>query len=421
MTKRKTIHYAWVILLAVSLIRGIAGPGINASSGLFLLPVSTELGIGVGQLSLYLSVSSIAMLLFLPAAGKLFNRYDVKTMVLAGAVLQAGGFFLLGFMNHVWAWYLISIPIAMGGVILVNLLGPVMINRWFSKNVGLVMGVTMTITSILGAVFQPLMTTLIEGRGWRFTYRGFGIFALCLILLIGFSLLKSRPEDKNLEAHGEAEASECSKAAVDKTEGVAQKDAVKMFAFYALLFFMVVLTGFASFQQHITTFGLGLGFPMTAIGKALSISMIGSAVGSILIGFFSDRIGILPTSVAVLCIGLIAIMMFAFNGGVFVVFVLATFLHGLAASSIGVVAPLLTTKFFGFKDYEKLFSLVMIGAPLASIVLLPAYGFIYDLYGSYHLVFLFLLAALITAAVGLVLGYRSSKKTKTTIAAVKKS
>lgn len=410
MTKRKTIHYAWVILLAVSLIRGIAGPGINASSGLFLLPVSTELGIGVGQLSLYLSVSSIAMMLFLPAAGKLFNRYSVKKMILAGAVLQAGGFILLGFMNRVWAWYFISIPIAMGGVILVNLLGPVMINRWFSKNVGLVMGFMMTITSILGAVFQPLMTTLIDGSGWRFTYRGFGIFALCTILLIGCSLLKSWPGEKNLKAHGEADASEFAKAAVDKTEGVSQKDAVKMFAFYALLLFMVVLTGFASFQQHITTFGLGLGFPMTAIGKALSISMIGSAVGSILIGFFSDRIGILPTSVAVLCIGLIAIMMFAFNGGVFAVFVLATFLHGLAASSIGVVAPLLTTKFFGFKDYEKLFSLVMIGAPLASIVLLPAYGFIYDLYGSYHLVFLFLLAALITAAVGLVLGYRSSRK-----------
>lgn len=414
---RNQMHYAWVILLAVSLIRGVAGPGINGSSGVFLSPVSAELGVGVGQLSLYLSVSSIATLLWLPMAGKLFHKYGVKTMVLAGALLQAGAFTMLGVMNNVWAWYLLSIPWAMGAVLLVNLLGPVLINRWFSKNVGLVMGIMMTITSLLGAVFQPVMASLIDTRGWRFTYGGFGVFALVFLLVVGFSLLRGWPKEKHLLPYGETEevtdlagnSSVVQATTSRKTEGIAQKDAVKMPAFYTLMLFMIVLTGFATFQQHITTFGLGLGFPLTFIGKALSISMIGSAIGSLLIGFFSDWVGVVPTSVAVLGIGFIAVALFAFGSELAALFALATFLHGLAASSIGVVAPLLTTKFFGFKDYETLFSLVMLGAPLASIVLMPAYGFLYDRFGNYNVVLGFLLIALVVAGIGLVTGYKNSK------------
>lgn len=414
MKKINKIHYAWIILLAVSLIRGVAGPAINASSGVFLSPVAADLGVGIGQLSLYLSISSIATLVWLPIAGNLLNKYSVKTIVLIGALLQTVAFAILGFMNNVWAWYILAIPLAMGAVLLVNLLGPVLINRWFVKNVGLVMGLMMTITSILGAIFQPTLANLIDTKGWRFTYSGFGIFALILILIVGFFLLKNSPKEKNLQPYGEEDRKVSSEQALastnDKNKGVTQKEAVKTVAFYSLLVFMIVLTGFAAFQQHITTFGLGLGFSMTTIGQALSISMIGSAVGSILIGIFSDRLGIIPTSIVVLGIGFIATVLFAFGGNTFFVFALATFLHGLAISAIGVVAPLLTTKFFGFKDYEKLFSLIMIGSPLASIILMPVYGFIYDTFGSYNIVFVFLLVALVVAAIGLIIGYKDSKK-----------
>ena len=41
-------HYAWFILAAVILIRGFAGGGINMTSGLFLSPVSKEIGVGIG-------------------------------------------------------------------------------------------------------------------------------------------------------------------------------------------------------------------------------------------------------------------------------------------------------------------------------------------------------------------------------------
>lgn len=411
------MHYAWIILIAVSLIRGVAGPGINASSGIFMTPVSESLGIGVGKLSVYMSVSSIVMMIWLPAAGKIYQKLSVRIVAISGILIQTIAFMALGFMNNVWAWYILAIPLAMGAVLIVNLLGPLLINRWFAKNIGLVMGIMMMVTSLSGAVFQPVLTNLVEGIGWQKSYLYFGIFALIFMLAVSLLFLRDEPKDKGLKAYGIHEVfrdekdKEGRSGAQQKKYGVYAAVALKTPAFYSLLFFMIVITGFAAFQQHIATFGLGIGLGMSAIGKALSISMIGAAVGSVLIGVLSDRLGIVPVSIGVLVMGIGSVILFFVAGDAGVaVFILATFLHGLAASAIGVVAPLLTTKFFGNLDYEKLFSVVMTGSPMASVVLMPAYGFIYDIFKSYNIVLIFLFCALALAALGLMAGYRNSKK-----------
>ena len=91
-------HYAWFILAAVILIRGFAGGGINMTSGLFLSPVSKEIGVGIGSLSIYLSITSVVMVLWLPTAGRLINKYDIRLMALAGAVVQTLSFASFGFL-----------------------------------------------------------------------------------------------------------------------------------------------------------------------------------------------------------------------------------------------------------------------------------------------------------------------------------
>lgn len=414
MSKTKKFHYAWVILIALSLIRGISGPALNGSSGLFLTPVSEGIGVGIGQLSLYLSISSIATMIWLPIAGIIINKYSVKTVVILGVSLQALSFSALGFMNSVWGWYILSIPLAMGAVLLVNLLGPVLINRWFVAKKGFVMGMMMTITSLLGAVFQPLLTSLIANTGWRNTYTVFGIASFVCITVIALVFLKNSPKDKNIKPYGnvEAEAERLTTNEDKQSPSISAKTATKSPAFFLLFIFMICFTGFVVFSQHIPTFGSNNGLSTQTIGAALSLSMIGSAIGSILIGIFSDKVGIIPTTISVLVIGAVSVTMFLFGGNGFAFFSIATFLHGLATSAIGVVAPLLTSMFFGSKDYEKLFSLVMMGSPLASIILLPSYGFIYDKVGNYNIVLIFMIVILGVGGISLLIGAKNSKKLK---------
>ena len=97
--KKDRLHFAWFVLLGVILIRGFAGGGLNTVSALFLPPVAAELGVGIGSLAIYLSITSVVMVFWLPIAGRIINRYDIRIVVLAGALLQACSFAAFGRMN----------------------------------------------------------------------------------------------------------------------------------------------------------------------------------------------------------------------------------------------------------------------------------------------------------------------------------
>lgn len=411
MNDKKKWHYAWIILIGVILIRGFAGGGINMTAGLFLAPVSQDIGVGIGTLSLYLSISSIFMLIWLPIAGKLMNKYDIRWMVIVGAVLQAGSFMLFGLMNSVYGWYILAIPNVMGATILVNLLGPILIHRWFAKNTGSMMGILMACVGIFGAVLQPITTRIIGHNGWRVAYRVIGGLTFIAVMISVLFFIRSYPKDKNTTIYGAGEVvaeakDKPAKVYKDIDEGVATRSS----AFLLLLLFMICITGVGVFVQHIPTYGGELGYSIESVGIALALSSIGSAIGSIAIGVISDKIGCLKTSIAMISIGVVAVVLFFISYQSFIIFSIAAFLHGLASSGIGVLAPILTIAFFGQKDYEKIFAKVMMGAPLASIILIPAYGFIYDQFKNYYVVLIGLLILLGVAFLSISIGWKQRGK-----------
>ncbi|MSA02767.1 MFS transporter [Lactonifactor sp. BIOML-A3] len=407
MTERRW-HYAWNILLGVILIRGFAGGGINMTSGLFLLPVSREIGVGIGSLSLYMSISSVVLVLFLPLAGKLINKYDIRIVTLAGAALQAVSFAACGFLNKVYGWYLLAVPQAIGAAIVVNLLGPILINRWFSRNVGLMLGIQMACVSLFGAVLQPVTSAVIAGSGWRTAYIMVGGVTFAVILLSSLILLRNSPKDSGMLPYGAEEK----KTAADKGKPkqqleIEEKTALKSISFYLLLIFMIAITGVGVFVQHIPTYGQLLGYSAQSTGMALAFASVGSSIGSVAIGMISDRIGSLKTCYGIIVIGLLAAAGFLFASHSFMIFGLATFLHGLVSSGVMVLAPILTLTFYGQKDYEQIYAKVSMGAPLASILLIPAYGFIYDFINDYRPVLFGIIILLLISAFCIAAGWKN--------------
>lgn len=407
MAKSK-LHYAWFVLIGIILIRSFAGGGLNMTSGLFLAPVASEIGVGIGNLSIYLSITSIVMVLWLPTAGKLINKYDIRVMAIIGAVLQALSFVAFGLMSSVLGWYLLAIPYAMGATIIVNLLGPILINRWFTKNAGLMMGIQMACVGLFGAVLQPLASSVITQQGWRNAYYFIGGLTFIVVVLSSIFLIKNKPEDKKLSPYGadevatQKEARNQSEQSVEISENVAIRSA----SFYLLLLFMISITGVGVFNQHIPTYGALLGYSIQQTGSALAFASIGTAIGSIAIGIVSDKIGSLKTCYGIIVIGIIAILGFLISSNSFVVFAISTFLHGLVSSGIMVLAPILTIKFYGQQDYEKIYAKVSMGAPLSSIILIPTYGFIYDITQNYSIVLFGMIALLLIALLCIAVGWK---------------
>ena len=409
---KKKIHYAWWILLALCIIVGLGKGGLNNSSGLFLSPITKELGIGMGSLSLYFSVSAIVTMIFLPIGGKLMAKYDTRLILSVAIILQAGAFAMFSLMNSVWGWYILAVPLAVGGVFITVIAGPVLINQWFKKNNGLALGIMSAAGGALGAISQPIIGNLIANQGWRTSYMIVGITIIIIVVPIILLFIKKLPQDKGLLPYGMEEVNNNDNGTASETsdKGVSMAVARKSSAFYALVIFFFLITSIASFSLHIPTYLMDKGFDVTFAGNVMGTYMVGVLIGSLAIGILSDKIGSKKTAIFAMVGGLIAICLLLFSATSTVVITVAVGLFGLISSSIGTLGPALTSSLFGNKEYSQIYSNASMGLAIASIIVLPAYGFVFDFTGSYTSVLYAIVIMLVINIVCVFIAFRGKQK-----------
>lgn len=382
-TPRRNFHFAWVVLAGTCIVMGLARGGISNAGGLFMAPVMADLGCGAGEFMLYFSTSSIATFLFLPLAGKLTDRYDIRLLLVAGLALQAGAFALFGTLRSIWGWYILSVPMAIGAVFTTQIAGPVLIGRWFKKHNGLAMGIMMAAVGLFGAVLQPMAGRLIAGRGWRQGYMILGAAALAAGVPAVLLAIRGRPEEKGLCPLGAGESAGESASAVAASQGVTAEKARGSAAFWALALFLFFITAAASFAQHVPKYADQLGFDAAFAGGSMGFFMAGMLVGSLLLGLLSDRAGVKAAVLFALGGGMVSVLMLIFLGAQPLLFDLAVALFGVSCAAVGTLGPLLTGAVFGQKEYAKIYASAAMGMALAGIAALPGYGFVYDAAKSY--------------------------------------
>lgn len=405
-------HYAWIILIALSVIVGIGKGALNNSAGLFLPPVTEELGVGMGTLTLYFSVSAIVTMIFLPIGGKLMSKYDTRYIIIAGIILQAGAFALFGTMKHVFGWYVLAVPLAMGGVFITVIVGPVVINQWFRKSTGLALGILSASGGLFGAIAQPVAANLIGGLGWRMAYISIGLAAIVIIVPIALLLIKRSPQAHGVQPYGAEEATEQTgnEQTATSEEGISVKIAKKSTALYMLILFFFFITSIASFSQHIPKHVQQLGYTVEDSGSVMSFYMIGILIGSLLLGVLVDKLGAKVTAITTMAIGILAIGTIIMAKDNLTIITMAVAVFGLISSSIGIIAPALTSTLFGKKAYSQIYATASMGLAISSIIALPAYGFIYDITASYIPVLYLLIAMLVLSIISVLIAFKDKDK-----------
>ena len=83
------IYYGWWIVLAAALICGLVYSGIVSVTGVFMLPVTTELELPIGSYSFYLTVMSLTNIVTLLIISKFLNtRYHFIYRLFYGKVAR---------------------------------------------------------------------------------------------------------------------------------------------------------------------------------------------------------------------------------------------------------------------------------------------------------------------------------------------
>lgn len=411
MGSKRKIHFAWWVLLGLCITVGLGKSGINNGAGLFLPPVSKDLGIGMGTLTLYLSISAVATLIFLPIGGKLMAKYDTRLLLSIAIILQAGSFAAFGLMNSVWGWYIFSIPLAVGGVFITVLAGPVLINTWFKKKSGLALGIMTAAGGLIGVFTQPAIGNLITNQGWRNAYFIVGIGIIIIIVPTAIFLLRKSPQEKGLLPFGmeEVQANGNNNTATNENTGISFTAARKSVAFIMLTIFFFVITSAASFAAQMPTFLTSKGYSLATAGNIMGAYMLGVLVGSLVMGYLIDKIGARNTTILAMSLGIVSMALLIFSSGTMLI-ITGVVLFGVVTSSIGTIAPALTSSLFGNKDYSQIYSSVSLGLAVAAIFALPAYGYIYDFTGTYTAGLYAIIAMMVINIICVIVSFNDKEK-----------
>lgn len=392
-TRTKKIHYAWWVLVAISLIVGVGKGVLMNTAGLFLPAASEDLNVGMGQISLYFSVSALVTLVFLPLGGKLMAKFDARQIITAAIIFQGGSFALFGLMSSVWGWYLLAVPLAMGGTLTGVIVGPVLINMWFRKRNGLALGVLAATGGLMGAISQPIVASLIAGPGWRTAYISVGIASIAIVIPIALLVLRRSPRAIGIQPYGadevavaagaDAAGADAAKQAPAREDGIEIAVARKSVPFALMVAIFFLITSISTFSMHIPAHVQNLGFDTAFSGQIMSVYMIGVLVASLVLGYLVDALGVKRAAILTMSIAVIAIVTIIFAGKNAFVLQAAVAMFGVVSASITIVGPALVGGLFGKRDYAQVYSTASLGLGISSIVAMPVYGFVYDATGTY--------------------------------------
>lgn len=170
------------ILIGASLMLTLS-MGLRQSLGIFMQPLTHDVGISVSEFTLAIAVQNLAWGFLQPLAGALTVRYGFRAIMLAGALLYVAGLALM-----TGAQGMISVVIGAGVLIGTSLactaaaMAMSVAARAAPESVrSTVLGMVSAAGSLGALLSAPIGQVLAEGYGWRF---GLGSFVVLSLLML---------------------------------------------------------------------------------------------------------------------------------------------------------------------------------------------------------------------------------------------
>ena len=341
--------------------------------GIFVPPVTAELGVATNQFTFYVAILFLTAACMAPIMGGLLDRFDLRIVGTLSVGVCSLGVILGCFYTEVWQFYLSGLIEGLGIIALNFLLIPTLINRWFTANNGLLLGICMSMTGVGGATWNFVGGLIIDGMGWRMAYLILGIIAATAMLATAFCV-RSYPRDVGLEPFGGAKrADEAGAAALRR--GVPQKAAFGSAAFVLLLIAAALFNLSCQAGQYFPTYVYDLDSQGLLHAGTLGVVMAAStasvclqasaAVCKVAMGFVADKS--LSLSATICCVGGftgLALLWLVGPTSALAIYVGAA-LYGLTFAAIDVLAPTIGRYLFGPREYTRIYSRVTCAVNIA--------------------------------------------------------
>lgn len=380
--KSNKIHYAWWILVAAVAIQGgIIGIMVNCT-GVIFSAIIEDLGFRSGDLSIYYTIRAFLQAAACGITTKLFLNKNPKVIMTALASLGLAGYVGMYFYTQLWQWYFsgVLVGICMSCVLVVI---PVVLNNWFATKNGLVIGIAMAASGLAGAVFSPVLSSLIMSVGWRKTAVFNGVVSFLVIVIPTLLLLVKTPEEKGMKPYGWEE-----KAASAGDAQTAEKQTTKSYKMpgfmFALSAFALVVAGIMTqFGNQLPMLAQSVGYTISVGAMVTSFNMVGNVVGKLLIGIMADKIGVFPSVNINSVVIAVSTIMLIFSGTSPVMMYAGALLLGMVYSMGTTVPPLVFMEVYGPDEYKIHLSRFQSYNSVVMALASSGLPYIYDFTGSF--------------------------------------
>ena len=388
--KAKTLSATFI--LATGFVLLLYNGGSRFTMGLMLKPMADDLNWTRATLSLTVTLFMVVSAVVLPVIGRLVDRYRIRTVLLASVLLSSASVALMSVIQtpvQAVVLYGVLFALATAGTSIAPI--GVMISRWFPTRLGLANSIAISGMGAGQLVIILLLTAQLESIGWRGAFLVLAAFGLLLVVPL---TLLSIPEPALPGAETPDAPLGSAKSELKASDLLRDSKLWCLLVIYAMC-------GFQDFfvATHVVAFARDQGMGAVMSGNLFAFMGLVGLAGVLMTGFVSDRFGpMLPT---LICFA-IRIVLF----GLVTVTTSIVAIIGFAlvyGFTFWITAPLtivFVRKYFGTAHLGMLTGIVAMVHHGAGGLGAYAGGIVYDVFGSYQVIFQMMLmvsfAALLT-------------------------
>ncbi|GIZ52742.1 MFS transporter [Noviherbaspirillum aridicola] len=360
----------WIVLLAAAGTFALT-MGTRQTMGLFLSPLNTATGLGIGSISLAFAFGQLWWGLTQPFAGAFADRVGAGRVLFAGIVLVAIGTLITPWMQSTAGLVFAIGVLAAGGA---GMAGPAVLMATASRMIpaekrGLANGVINAGGSFGQFVMAPVAGALMAATGWISAMQVLGL--IVLLALPAAFLLRGAPQ-----AAGPQQPALGTREAI---RGALREPSYLMLAggFFVCGFHVAFLA------THLPGVIAGCGLPLQYGAWALAVIGLFNIVGSVAMGWAVGRWRMKSLLSLVYATRAAAVLAFLLAPKTGTVVLLFAAVMGLTFLSTVPPTAGLVAKLFGVGNMATLFGIVMLSHQIGGFLGAWLGGRVFEFTGSY--------------------------------------
>jgi predicted MFS family arabinose efflux permease len=369
-TSNPKFHWVIIMLSAAALVSVTFG--VRQVFGLFLVPISIEIGSGLEMFSLAIAVQNLIWGLSSPLFGAIADKYGAWRVAAFGTLIYAVGLLFMAFVVNETGVFLGQILIGMGlGSAGISIAVGAVAKAAPPEKRSLAMGLVTSFGSFGQFALVPVAQILMTQNGWQFALV---ILSAIVASMVAFSLGMRVPVGGERPLEGAVQTTSSA-----LREATSSRDYILLtIGFFVCGLQLVFIT------THLPTYLIDSGISGDIASWSLALIGLFNIVGAFLCGWLGGIVSKKKTLAAVYLLrGLIIFAFISLPPSPGIALLFGASMGLLWLGTIPLTSGLIVT-FFGPRHLSMLYGLVFLSHQLGSFVGAWLGGIWYDWYGNYE-------------------------------------